>query len=199
MRLYWAPKTRSLRVLWLLEEIGAPYERVLVDLKNGGQHNAAYHSINPMEKVPALQDGEACVAESGAIVAYLAEKFPQAGLAPAIGSATRGRYLQWLFFSGSCIEAAITQKFANVALPEGSAGWGSFDKVFSVLEEVLSAGPYLLGEAFSAADVLIASDLHFVIDVFKMLEPRPAFTTYMERCRARPAFLRAQKIDSDGL
>jgi glutathione S-transferase len=199
MRLYWAPQTRSLRVLWMLEEIGAPCERVRIDLKAGEHHKAAFHAINPMEKVPALQDGESCVAESGAVIAYLAEKFPQAGLAPAIGEAARGRYLQWLFFSGSCIEAAITQKFANVQLPESSAGWGSFDKVFNVLAEVLSTRPYLLGEKFSAADVLIASDLHFVINVFKMLEPRPEFSAYLERCRSRPAFLRAQKIDADGL
>ncbi len=199
MRLYWAPRTRSLRVLWLLEEIGAPYERVLVDLKNGGQHTPAYHAVNPMEKVPALQDGEACVAESGAVIAYLAEKFPQAGLAPAIGDPTRGRYLQWLFFSGSCVEASITQKYANVQLPEVSAGWGSFDKVFNVLSETLAAGPYILGEKFSAADVLIASDLHFVVNVFKMLAPRPEFTAYLERCQSRPAFQRALKIDSDGV
>lgn len=199
MRLYWAPHTRSLRVLWLLEEIGAPYERVRLDLKNGGQHTPAYHAINPMEKVPALQDGEACVAESGAIVAYLAEKFPDAGLAPPIGAPTRGRYLQWLFFSGSCVEGALTQKFGNVQMPEGSAGWGSFDRVFNVLEEVLSASPYLLGETFSAADVLIASDLHFVINVFKILEPRPVFTAYLERCQSRPAFQRVVKIDSDGV
>jgi glutathione S-transferase len=199
MRLYWAPKTRSLRALWLLEEIGAPYERVLVDLKNGGQRTPAYHAINPMEKVPALKDGEACVAESGALVAYVADKFPGAGLAPAIGDPKRGRYLQWLFFSGSCVEAAITQKFANLQMPEGSAGWGSFDKVFNVLGEAVSASPFLLGEDFSAADILIASDLHFVINVFKMLEPRPEFSAYLERCQSRPAFARAVKIDADGI
>jgi glutathione S-transferase len=198
MRLYWAPKTRSLRALWMLEEIGAPYERVLVDLKNGGQHDPLYHAVNPMEKVPALDDAGACVAESGAIIAYLADKFPQAGLAPSIGAPLRGRYLQWLFFS-PCVEAAITQKFANVQMPEGSAGWGSFDKVFNVLSEVLSASPYMLGEKFSAADVMIASDLYFVIDVFKMLAPRPEFTAFLERCHSRPAFLRAQKIDADGV
>ena len=198
MRLYWAPKTRSLRALWMLEEIGAPYERVLVDLKNGGQHDPLYHAVNPMEKVPALDDGGACVAESGAIIAYLADKFPQAGLAPSIGDTLRGRYLQWLFFS-PCVEAAVTQKFANVQMPEYSAGWGSFDKVFNVLSEVLSASPYMLGEKFSAADVMIASDLHFVIDIFKMLAPRPEFTAFLERCHSRPAFLRAQKIDADGV
>jgi len=199
MRLYWAPHTRSLRVLWLLEEIGAPYERVLVDLKAGAQRTPAYHQINPMEKVPALQDGEVCVAESGAIIAYLADKFPHSGLAPAMDAPTRGRYLQWPFFSGGCVEGAITQKFGNLQIPETSAGWGSFERVFNVLEEVLAAKPYLLGEDFSAADLLIASDLHFVINIFKMLAPRPAFAAYLERCQTRPAFQRATKVDADGV
>ncbi len=199
MRLFWAPNTRSLRVLWMLEEIGAPYQRVLVDLKSGAQHRPDYHAINPMEKVPALQDGAACVAESGAIIAYLAEKFPQIGLAPPIGAPTRGRFWQWLFFSGSCVEGAIAQKFTQAQMPEHVAGFGSFDRVFNVLEEALSSTPYLLGEKFSAADVLIAADLHFTINAFKMLEPRPVFASYLERCQSRPAFLRATKINSDGL
>ncbi len=198
MRLYWAPQTRSSRAIWMLEEIGAPYERVLVDLRGGAQHSAQYHAVNPMEKVPALEDQGACVAESGAIVAFLAEAFPQAGLAPPIGDVSRGRYLQWLFFS-PLVEAAITQKFANVQMPEHTAGWGSFDKVFNVLAEALSASPYILGEKFSAADVSIASDLNFVINIFKMLAPRPEFTAYLERCLSRPAFLRAQKINVDGV
>ncbi|MGO9943337.1 MAG: glutathione S-transferase family protein [Rhodoblastus sp.] len=197
MRLYWAPRTRSSRVLWMLEEVGAPYERMLVDLANGGQHNPAYHVINPMEKVPALECDGATVAESGAIIAFLADRFPQMGLAPPISDVSRGRYLQWLFFS-PMIEMAITQKFANVQMPEHSAGWGSFDKVFNVLSEVLTTSPYMLGEKFSAADVMIGSDLHFVIDVFKMLPPRPEFSAYLERCHSRLAFLRAQKIEADG-
>jgi glutathione S-transferase len=195
MRLYWAPHTRSLRALWMLEEISMPYERVLVDLKGGGQHSAVFHAINPMEKVPALECEGACVAESGAIIAFLADQFPHAELAPPVGDVLRGRYLHWLFFS-PLVEMAITQKFAKFEMPAISAGWGSFDKVFNVLSEALSASPYMLGEKFSAADVLIASDLHFVIDIFKMLEPRPEFSTYLERCRSRPAFLRAQKIDA---
>jgi len=182
----------------MLEEVGAPYERTLVDLQNGGQRNPAYHAINPMEKVPALECEGAYVAESGAIIAFLADEFPQAGLAPPLGDVSRGRYLQWLFFS-PLIEMAITQKFANVQMPEGTAGWGSFDKVFNVLSEVLSASPYMLGERFSAADVVIGSDLHFVINLFKMLEPRPEFTAYLERCHSRPAYFRAKQIETDGV
>lgn len=199
MRLYWAPRSRSLRALWMLEEIAAPYQRVLVDLAHGAQHRPEYHAINPMEKVPALECDGACVAESGAIIAFLSEKFPDAGLAPPIGDASRGRYLQWLFFSGGCVEPAIAQKFANFDMPEKTAGWGSFDRVFNVLGEVLSASPYLLGEKFSAADVLIASDLYFVVEVFKMLPARPEFSAYFERCLSRPAFLRAKSIDDNGV
>jgi glutathione S-transferase len=183
----------------MLEEVEAPYERVRVELSAGDQKKPAYHAINPMEKVPALQDGDVCVAESGAIIAYLAEKFPEAGLAPAIGDPKRGRYLQWLFFSGNCIEGAITQKFANLQLPEGSAGWGSFDRVINVLSEVLTAHPYMLGDTFSAVDVLIATDLYFVIEAFKMMEMRPEFAAYLERCRARPALQRALAIEQNGV
>ena len=198
MRLYWAPGTRSLRALWMLEEVGAPYERVLVDIRNGGQHTPEFHAVNPMEKVPAIELDGACVAESGAICAFLAEKFPEAALAPPVDAANRGRYWQWLFFGVANIEAALVEKYGNVQMPTTAAGWGSFDKVFAVLEEALAASPYILGEKFSAADVMIASNLHFAIDGFKMLEPRPVFMTYLNRCRSRPAFLRAREIDAGG-
>lgn len=199
MRLYWAPRTRSLRALWALEEIGAPYERVRLDLAAGEQRDAKFHAVNPMEKVPALEDGGTCVAESGAILLYLADKFRDAGLAPALDAPERGRFLQWLFFSGACVEGALIAKFSGAQLPEGSAGYGSFDRVFNVLEEALTPGPYLLGENFTAADVLIASDLHFAINIFKMLPPRDIFTAYLARCQSRPAFLRASQIEADGV
>ena len=104
MKLYWAPGTRSLRTLWMLEEAGAPYERVLVDLRNGGQNDPAFRRINPMGKVPAFEDGAAQLAESAAICAYIAERCPEAGLAPQIGDPLRGRYFHWLFFAPGCIE-----------------------------------------------------------------------------------------------
>jgi glutathione S-transferase len=196
MKLYWAPKTRSLRVLWLLEEIGAPYERVTLDMRAGAHRTADFHAINPMEKVPALQDGDACVAESGAIFAYLVEKFPDAALAPPLGDPLRARFWQWLFFASTNIEAAMTEKFSQVAMPETSAGWGSADKVFNVIEEKLSSFPYILGINFSAADIMLASNLHFAITAFKLFSPRPTFDNYLERCRSRPAFVRAAAIDA---
>ncbi|MBV8851680.1 MAG: glutathione S-transferase family protein [Methylobacteriaceae bacterium] len=199
MQLYWWPKTRSLRALWMLEEVGEPYERVPVNLQQGGQKDPAFLAVNPMGKLPALADGEAKLAESAAICAYAADKFPEAGLAPAIGDPQRGRYLHWLFFAPACIEPAFAQKFAKFEMPETSAGWGSYDRVFAVLEQALTAGPWLLGENFSAADVMIGSDLWFGIEVFKIVEAKPAFRAYVDHCLARPALQRALAIDAAGV
>ncbi|HXQ50557.1 MAG TPA: glutathione S-transferase family protein [Stellaceae bacterium] len=198
MRLYWAPHTRSFRALWLLEEAGRAYERVLVDLKNGAQSRPEYRAINPMMKVPALTDGDVKVAESGAICAYVADRVPEAGLAPALDDPARGRYLHWLFFSPGCTEPAYIQKLADVQLGSSTAGWGDFERVMAVLEAALAPGPWLLGERFSAADVLTGTDLHFGINVFKIVEPRPAFSAYLARCAERPAFKRAIAIDTAG-
>src|SRR5262249_62357546 len=123
----------------------------------GGQNNAEFRAVNPMGKVPALADGEAKVAESAAICAYVAERYPEAGLAPPPGDPARGRYLHWLFFSAGCVEPAYAQKFTNFKLPEGQAGWGSFDRVMDVLERALQPGPWLLGGRFSAADIMIGT------------------------------------------
>jgi glutathione S-transferase len=199
MQLYWAPRTRSLRALWALEEAGVPYERIRLDLSSGEHKSASYRAINPMAKVPALTDGPLAVAESGAICAYVAEACPAAGLAPPVGDPARGRYLQWLFFSPGCVEQAFLAKFTNAEVRSESAGFGDFDRVFDILEEALAAGPYLLGERFSAADVMIGSDLHFGIDVFKLVYPRSALRAYVDRCLARPAFQRAKAIDAAGV
>lgn len=197
MQLYWAPWTRSSRVLWLLEEIGCPYERVLVDIRKGGQDEPAFRTINPLGKVPALADGETRVAESAAICAYLTERFPEAGLAPALGDPLRGRYLQWLFFAAGCIEPAFLQKLHGLALEPGTAGWGSSERVMAVLEQALTPGPWILGDRFSAADCLLGTDLAFGLQVLQAVEPRHAFAAYIERCDARPARQRALAINAD--
>lgn len=199
MKLYWAPRTRSLRALWVLEEAGAPYERVRLDLAAGEQKSPAFRAINPMAKVPALADGPLAVAESGAICTYVAEAVPQANLAPPVGDPSRGRYLQWLFFSPGCVEQAYLAKFGNIELRTESAGFGDFDRVFDVLEAAVSTGPWLPGERSSAADVMIGSDLYFGIDIFKMVPSRPALRAYVDRCLARPAFQRAKAIEAAGV
>jgi glutathione S-transferase len=199
MKLYWAPRTRSLRALWVLEEAGVPYERVKLDLMAGDQKSAGYRAINPMAKVPALTDGPVAVAESGAICAYVAEVVPQAGLAPPLGDPARGRYLQWLFFSPGCVEPALLTKSANIPVRPEMASFGDFDRVFDVLEAAVTKGPWLLGEHFSAADVMIGLDLHFGIDIFKLVPSRPALRAYVDRCLARPALQRAKAIEAAGV
>lgn len=197
MKLYGAPQTRSFRAVWMLEECGARYERVLVDIRSGTQRTPEYHAINPMEKVPALVDGEAKVAESGAICAYLADRFPEAGLAPKLHEPERGRYLQWLFFSGGCIEPSYMEKFLGITVDPSQAGWGSHARILDVLEEAVAPGSWLLGDRFTAADVMIGSDLYFGVRLFKFVEARPAFEAYIDRCAARPAFMRATELSDD--
>src|SRR5450631_1170013 len=169
IKLYWAPRTRSLRALWVLEEAGVSYERVKLDLMAGDQKTPDYRAINPMAKVPALTDGPVAVAESGAICTYVAEAYPTAGLAPLLGDPSRGAYLKWLFFSPGCVEPAFLTKSANIPVRPEMASFGDFDRVFDVLEAAVAKGPWLLGERFSAADVIIEIELHFGIDIFKLV------------------------------
>ena len=196
MQLYWAPRTRSFTALWMLEEAGQPYERVLVDVTTGAQKAPNYLAINPMGKVPALKDGEASLAEAAAICAYVAERYPDAKLAPEIGDPKRAKYLQWLFFAPGCIEPAIVQVATKLEMNPVAAGWGEATRVFDVLDRTLANGPWILGENFSAADVVIGSGLNFAIRIFKMVPSRPSFDAYIARCAARPAFQRAEKMAS---
>jgi glutathione S-transferase len=197
MQLYWAPKTRSLKVIWMLEESGLSYDRIRISLDDGELQQPIFRAINPMMKVPAIIDGPVKVAECGAILAYIAEQAPAAKLAPGLDHPRRGDYLRWLFFSAGCVEAAYAQKFTGMQLPARSAGWGDFDRVVTVIDEALATGPWLLGDRFSAADVALASDLRFGVDVFRIVEDRPNFRAYIDRCTARPAFKRAIGIEMD--
>jgi glutathione S-transferase len=194
MQLYWSPRSRSFTALWLMEETGQPYERVLTDIATGAQKKPEYLAINPMGKVPALRDGEATLAEAAAICAYVAERYPEANLAPALGNPLRAKYLYWLFFAPSCIEPAMVQIATKIEMSSVSAGWGDAQKVFDVLDAALAKGPWILGENFSAADIAIGSALNFSVRLFKMVPSRPSFDAYIARCVARPAFQRAEKL-----
>jgi glutathione S-transferase len=147
-----------------------------------------------MGKVPAVKDGEAVLGEAAAICAYVAERTPEAKLAPPLGDPRRAKYLQWLFFSPSCIEPALIQIFTKIEVPPSTAAWGSAAQVFDTLDAALEKGPWILGEAFSAADIMIGSGLNFAVRLFKMVPSRPSFDRYLDRCVARPAFQRAEKI-----
>jgi glutathione S-transferase len=197
MKLYWSPRSRSFSSLWLMEEAGQPYERVLTDISAGAQKTPEYLAINPMGKVPALRDGEATLAEAAAICAYVAERYPQAKLSPPLGDPLRAKYLYWLFFVPSCVEPAMVQLATKIEMNPVSAGWGDATRVFDVLDAALSKGPkevWILGETFSAADVMVGSILNFVIRLFKMTPSRPSFDRYLDACAARPAFQRAGAI-----
>jgi glutathione S-transferase len=191
MKLYWAPRSRSFSALWLMEETGQRYERVLTDISKGAQKTPEYLAINPMGKVPALQDGDATLAEAAAICAYVAERYPEAKLAPPPGDPLRAKYLYWLFFAPSCIEPAMVQVATKIEMNPISAGWGNAQQVFDVLDTALAEGPWILGENFSAADIAIGSGLNFAVRLFKMVPSRPAFDRYIDRCAGRPAFQRA--------
>ena len=199
MKLYWSPQSRAFRALWLMEEAGRPYERVQIDIRKGEQSTPTFRAINPMMKVPALTDGEALVAESAAICAYVAERVPEAQLAPPLGDPLRGRYLHWLFFASTNIEQAFTQKFTKLEMPSMSAGWGSFERVMDVLSDALQERPWMLGERFSVVDVMLGADLNYGVNLFKIVEPRPEFTAYIARCTAHPAFQRAVDIEKTAL
>jgi len=194
MKLYWSPRTRSFSSLWLMEETGERYERVLIDVFKGAQKTPEYLAINPMGKVPALQDGEATLAEAAAICAYVAERYPQSRLAPPLGDSLRAKYLYWLFFAPGCIEPAMVQLATKVEMNPVAAGWGDAQRVFDVLDAALQKGLWILGDSFSAADVAIGSGLNFAVRLFKMAPSRPSFERYIDRCAARPAFQRATEL-----
>lgn len=193
MQIFYSPKSRSFAALWAMEETGEPYEKVLTDINTGDQKKPEYLKVNPMGKVPGLKDGDAMMGESAAICCYIADRYPNAKLAPPIGDPRRARYLQWLFFNGN-IEAAITQVFTKIEMPSRTAGWGDATQVFDAIDAALQKGPWILGEQFTAADIVIGAGLNFAVRAFKMVPTRPSFDRFLDRCEARPAYQRAQTI-----
>jgi glutathione S-transferase len=198
LTLYHAAPSRSSIVRWMLEEIGEPYEIQLLSLSRGENRAPDYLAVNPMGKVPALRHGDAVITEAAAICAYLADEFPRAKLNVPIGDARRGPYLKWLFFGPSCIEPAMMDR----AFPRkeearrAALGYGDFDTVIKVVADAVARGPYILGEQFTAADVVIGSTLRFGM-LFKLLPERPEFTVYTGRMAQRPALQRAEAKDKE--
>ncbi|MBC9177456.1 glutathione S-transferase family protein [Pseudoroseomonas ludipueritiae] len=195
MKLHWCPRTRSLRALWMLEEAGAAYERVLVDIHAGGQQDPAFLALNPMAKVPVLEQGAIVIADSTAICAWLADRMPEAGLAPPLNHTDRGRYLQWLIFPSAYMEPAMVERHGGWKGNPQAYGWGDFDRVMSTLDAGLAQGPWLLGQQFSAADVVLGSALRWGL-MFDLIPSTPLRADYVRRCEARPALQRALAIDA---
>jgi glutathione S-transferase len=198
LTLYHAAPSRSAVTRWMLEEIGEPYDIQFLSLSNGDNRKPDYLAINPMGKVPALKHGDVVIAESAAICTYLADEFPKAKLNVPVGNPERGVYLKWLFFGPSCIEPAMMDR----AFPRkeearrAALGYGDFDTVMDVVAKAVAKGPYLMGEQFTAADVVIGSGLRFGM-MFKLLPERPEFTAYVERLAKRPALQRADAKDKE--
>jgi glutathione S-transferase len=195
---YTNPQSRGRIVRWMLEEVGQPYRTELLDYAST-MKAPAYLAINPMGKVPALRHGETVVTEAAAICAYLADAFPDVGLAPALGDRLRGAYYRWLFFAAGPVEAAASNHALGFAVPEGRErmiGYGSYNDVMNALEAAVSQGDYLVGDRFTAADVYLGSHIGFGLQ-FGTFEKRAAFERYVARLGARAAFQRAQKIDDD--
>jgi glutathione S-transferase len=194
--LYTNPMSRGRVARWMLEEVGQPYRTELLEF--GTTMKAPdYLRINPMGKVPAIRHGDTVVTEAAAICAYLADAFPEAGLAPPPGDHLRGPYYRWLFFAAGPVEAAVTNKALGVVVPEGRermAGYGSFPGVMNALDHAVSQGEYLAGDRFSAADVYVGAQIGFGL-MFGSIEKRPAFERYWARISARPAAVRARQID----
>lgn len=199
MQLYYAPQTRAGRPRWLLEEIGAPYELIPVDLAKGEHKSPAHLKIHPHGAVPAFRDGDLTMFESAAICAYLADKFPDRGFAPPPGTPARGLYYQWMFYAMATLEPPVLQVFLHTRmLPEGQRlpalaeqGRTRFAETARVLGATLDGKSFLLGEQFSAADVMIGATSIWA-GAMGLLAEHPTLIAYCERLQARPAYQRSR-------
>jgi glutathione S-transferase len=185
---YHNPMSRGRMAHWMLEEVGVPYETKVLDFEKREHKAPSYLAINPMGKIPAIVHDGVVITETPAIIAYLADRFPEKKLAPRLDDPARGTYLRWMFFGAGCVEPAIMDKMLGRGSGDrpGSIGYGTFEDTMNVVEEAVSKTPYLLGDEFSAADLYISSQIGFGMMV-KAVEPRPAFVAYLERTQDRPA------------
>ena len=193
---YTNPMSRGRIARWMLEEVGEPYETVVLDYGTT-MKGADYLAVNPMGKVPAIRHGDTVVTEAAAICAYLADAFPQKQLAPPPGHRSRGPYYRWLFFAAGPVEAAVTGKAMGLLAPEDKkamVGYGCFDDAIEALTSALVPGPYICGEQFTAADVYVGAQIGWGM-MFGTIEKRPVFGEYFGRLQARPAAIRANELD----
>jgi glutathione S-transferase len=195
--LYHAAPSRGSIVHWMLEEVGAPFRIELLDLSKGQQKEPRYLAINPMGKVPAISHRGVVVTEVAAICCYLADAFPQAGLAVPIGDPRRGPYLKWLFFGPGCLEPAMADRmFKREPAPARALGYGDYDTTLDVVTRAVAPGPYLLDDRFTAADIVMGSTLRWGIMVGAVPE-RPEIVAYTNRLAERPALQRTQAKDAE--
>lgn len=197
LTLYHSPNTRSVGVRILLDELGADYRLHALNMSKGEHREPAYLAINPMGKVPAIAHDGTVVTEQGAIYLYLADAFPAAGLAPPIGDPLRGPYLRWLFFYGSAFEPAVVDRaLQRDAGRAAMSPYGDFDTMLGTLAAQLGRGPYLLGDRFSAADVLWGTALGWTTQ-FKLVPEQADIAAYIDRIAGRPSAARVRALDAE--
>jgi glutathione S-transferase len=193
--LYTNPMSRGQIARWMLEEVGQPYEPVILDY-DSSMKGSDYLAVNPMGKVPAIVHDGKVVTECAAICAYLADTFPQAGLAPS--PTDRADYYRWLFFAAGPVESAVTNNVLGLQTDENTsrmAGYGSFDRTIDTLEKAVSANAFIAGPKFTAADVYVGAQVDWGLS-FGTIPSRPAFEDYAARLRERPAYKRQKEIDN---
>jgi glutathione S-transferase len=194
--LFHSPNTRSSGTLVLLEELGAPYQLHVLNMQAAEQRQPAYLAINPMGKVPAILHGDVLITEQVAIYLYLADLFPAAGLTPAIGDKLRGPYLRWMAFYAACLEPAVVDRaMKREPAPAAMSPYGDFETVMATVNAQLRAGPFILGQDFSVADVLWGSALGW-ITMFGLVPETPEIKAYVERVATRPAAARVREQDA---
>ncbi len=194
--LYHHPFSRAANVIWMLEEVGVPYDVHFVDIMKGAHKAPEMLALNPMGKLPVLTDGDAVITESAAIGLYLADRYAPGRLAPALDDPKRGAYLRWSLFAPSVIEPGSMAKSAKWDFKPGQAGWGEHEAMLSAMTAAIGSGPWLLGDTFTMADVIFGGTVRFML-MFGMLEPRPVFTAYAERIAARPALQKSNARNAE--
>lgn len=195
MKLYWSPQTRSARALWMLEEAGVDYELELIDIRNVEREDSEeFLAASPMGKVPALVDGDVKMSESAAICLYLADRFSAGDLAPAIDDPQRGKFLYWLMYTPAVIEPSMSEKFSGAETNRFRSGWGDFDLMIESLQHGLAGKTWILGEHFTAADVMLGSSTVF-LRMFDMLPDSELLNAYADRCLARPAYQKVMVLN----
>ena len=194
MKLFWAPQTRSTRAIWMLEEAGIDYEMELVDIRSPDrQDSVEFLSASPMGKVPAILDGSTGMSESAAICIYIADRYAHGTLAPAFDAPERGKFLYWTLYTPAVIEPAMSEKFNNVEPNRGRSGWGDFDLMIETFDKALEEREWILGEQFTAADVMLGSSAVFM-RMFEMLPGSRNLDAYADRCLERPAYQKAMAL-----
>ncbi len=187
MKLFWAPQTRSQRAIWMLEEAGVDYEMELVDIRAPDRKDTKeFLAASPMGKVPALVDGDIHMSESAAICMYVADKYAPGVLSPTVDDPQRGKFLYWVLYTPSVVEPAMSEKYNEVKEDRVRSGWGDFGLMITTLDDALEGKEWILGDRFTAADVMLGSSAVFM-RMFGMLPENRNIDAYADRCMARPA------------